>query len=326
MVTIGAYDGVHRGHQTVIAEVKRLAEREGARAVVLTFDRHPATIVRPESAPQLLTSPEQRLELLAETGLDAHRRAALRRGPVEGVAGVVHRAGARSPASPCKVVVVGEDFHFGSHREGNVRLLEGYGADHDFVVDPVHLVARADGVEEPISSTAIRRALAGGDVELAARDARPPARGPRQGRASATSGAGCSGSRRPTSRCPTRCACPPTACTPAGTSDPTATLPPVRHQPRPAPDVLRARRPLAARGPPARLRRRPLRRAGQGPLRPLPAQRAQVRRHRRHQAPSSPTTSTTPATCSQLPRRSKLARLGGLAAPGGAGPPGQRST
>ncbi|MET0458536.1 MAG: bifunctional riboflavin kinase/FAD synthetase [Ilumatobacteraceae bacterium] len=167
VVTIGAYDGVHRGHQAVIAEVKRLAEREGARAVVLTFDRHPATIVRPESAPQLLTSPEQRLELLAGTGLD---------GTV-----VLHFDEAQSKESPesfiervliaglaVKVVVVGEDFHFGSHRAGNVRLLEAFGADHDFTVDPVGLVERADGVEEPISSTAIRRALAGGDVELAA--------------------------------------------------------------------------------------------------------------------------------------------------------------
>ena len=168
VVTIGAYDGVHLGHQTVIAEVKRLAEREGARSVVLTFDRHPATVVRPESAPQLLTSPEQRLELLAATGLD---------GTV-----VLHFDEAQSKETPesfiervliaglaVKVVVVGEDFHFGSHREGNVRLLEAYGVDHDFVVDPVLLVARADGIEEPISSTAIRRALAGGEVELAAR-------------------------------------------------------------------------------------------------------------------------------------------------------------
>ena len=66
-------------------------------------------------------------------------------------------------------VVVGQDFHFGSHRDGNVRLLDDYGLDHDFVVDPVNLVARADGIDEPISSTAIRHALAGGDVELAAR-------------------------------------------------------------------------------------------------------------------------------------------------------------
>ncbi len=124
--------------------------------------------MRPESAPPLLTSYDQKLELLAETGLDG--------------AVVLHFDDAQSKETPesfiervligalaVKVVVVGEDFHFGSHRDGNVRLLDAYGADHDFVVEPVHLVDRADGIEEPISSTAIRRALAGGDVELAAR-------------------------------------------------------------------------------------------------------------------------------------------------------------
>ena len=113
-------------------------------SVVLTFDRHPATIVRPESAPQLLTTPEQRLELLAATGLD---------GTV-----VLRFDEAQSKETPesfiervlidglaVKIVVVGQDFHFGSQRDGNVRLLEDYGLAHDFVVDPVDLVARADG-------------------------------------------------------------------------------------------------------------------------------------------------------------------------------------
>ena len=167
VVTIGAYDGVHLGHQAVIADVKRLAERDGARSVVLTFDRHPATIVRPESAPQLLTSAEQRLELLAATGLDAtvvlrFDEAQSKESPEEFIERVL------VGALGVKVVVVGEDFHFGSHREGNVRLLEEFGERNDFVVDPVGLVDRADGIEEPISSTAIRRALAGGDVERAA--------------------------------------------------------------------------------------------------------------------------------------------------------------
>ena len=167
VVTIGAYDGVHLGHQAVIADVKRLAERDGARSVVLTFDRHPATIVRPESAPQLLTSAEQRLELLAATGLDAtvvlrFDEAQSKESPEEFIERVL------VGALGVKVVVVGEDFHFGSHREGNVRLLEEFGERNDFVVDPVSLVDRADGIEEPISSTAIRRALAGGEVERAA--------------------------------------------------------------------------------------------------------------------------------------------------------------
>src|SRR5690606_37748253 len=71
VVTIGAYDGVHRGHQAVITQVRDLARSLDARAVVVTFDRHPAAVVRPESAPLLLTNAEQRLELLAATGLDA---------------------------------------------------------------------------------------------------------------------------------------------------------------------------------------------------------------------------------------------------------------
>ena len=168
VVTIGAYDGVHLGHQAVIDEVKRRATRDQAMSVVLTFDRHPATVVRPESAPQLLTSPEQRLELLAATGLDAtvvlrFDEAQSKEAPESFIERVLIEGLA------VKVVVVGQDFHFGSHRDGNVRLLEEYGVDHDFVVDPVDLVVRADGIEEPISSTAIRRALAGGEVELATR-------------------------------------------------------------------------------------------------------------------------------------------------------------
>ena len=66
-------------------------------------------------------------------------------------------------------VVVGDDFHFGRHREGNVALLREYGTTYGFEVEPVHLLTRPDGIDEPLSSTAIRRALAGGEVELAAK-------------------------------------------------------------------------------------------------------------------------------------------------------------
>jgi riboflavin kinase/FMN adenylyltransferase len=167
VVTIGAYDGVHLGHQAVIADVRRIAEREGAKSVVLTFDRHPATVVRPESAPLLLTSPDQRLELLAATGVDATVIVTFTEEQArESAQQFVERVLVKALA--VKVVVVGENFHFGSHREGNVKLLEECGRDDDFVVDPIRLVPRSDGIDEPISSTAIRRALAGGEVERAA--------------------------------------------------------------------------------------------------------------------------------------------------------------
>ena len=167
VITIGAYDGVHRGHQAVVAEVRRIAEATGARSAVLTFDRHPASVVRPESAPQLLTDLDQKLELLAATGIDAalvvkFDEAQSQEAPMSFAQRVLVECVAAS------VVVVGEDFHFGRGREGNVTTLRELGAVRDFEVMPLALVPRSDGPDEPISSTAIRRAMAGGQVELAA--------------------------------------------------------------------------------------------------------------------------------------------------------------
>jgi riboflavin kinase/FMN adenylyltransferase len=168
VVTIGAYDGVHLGHRAVIDEVRRLADDLDARSAVVTFDKHPAFVVRPESAPPQLTDLEQKLELLADTGLD--------------ITAVVHFDETRATESPedfvaevlvgclgARAVVVGDDFHFGHQRRGNVALLRQLGAEAGFEVLPVPLVARADGIDEPVSSTAIRRARAGGEVDVAAR-------------------------------------------------------------------------------------------------------------------------------------------------------------
>jgi riboflavin kinase/FMN adenylyltransferase len=167
VVTIGAYDGVHLGHQAVIAEVRRRAAKLDARSVVITFDRHPAVVVRPESAPRLLCDLDQKLELLEATGVDAtvvvtFDEAQAREEPTDFVRRVMVD-GLRT-----RVIVVGDDFHFGHHRRGNVTLLRELGRQHDFEVEPLPLVERPDDVEEPISSTAIRRALAGADVEIAA--------------------------------------------------------------------------------------------------------------------------------------------------------------
>jgi riboflavin kinase / FMN adenylyltransferase len=135
--------------------------------VLVTFDRHPASVVRPESAPRLLTDLPTKLELLSRTGLDAtvvltfdqSRAQESARDFVEEVLVEALRT---------QVVVIGEDFHFGHHREGNVTMLRRLGSELDFAVEPVALVDRPDGVDEPISSTAIRRALAGGEVDVAA--------------------------------------------------------------------------------------------------------------------------------------------------------------
>jgi riboflavin kinase / FMN adenylyltransferase len=167
VITIGAYDGVHLGHRSVISEVRRRASLNGWRSAVVTFDRHPARVVRPDTAPRLLTDAQQRLELLEATGVDAtvvlsfddqQRREQpsdfVRRVLVEGLRAAV--------------VVVGEDFHFGVGRTGNVALLRELGAQFDFEVEPMRLLDRHDVTTEPVSSTAIRRALAGGAVDQAA--------------------------------------------------------------------------------------------------------------------------------------------------------------
>ncbi len=166
VITIGAYDGLHHGHQAVIAQVRALAASRHARSALVTFDRHPATVVRPESAPKLLTDHDQRMELFEQTGLDAavvlpFDLAQSQESPLSFVERVLVRC------LRTELIVVGEDFHFGRHREGNVQLLRGYGRTYGFDVEPVALVSRLDGVDEPISSTAIRRALAGGNVTLA---------------------------------------------------------------------------------------------------------------------------------------------------------------
>jgi riboflavin kinase/FMN adenylyltransferase len=167
-LTIGAFDGVHVGHAAVIAQVRRLAEARGARSVVVTFDRHPASVVRPESAPRLLTDLPTKLELLAETGLDATVVVRFDEArSMESARDFVDEVLVSALATTA--VVIGDDFHFGRHREGNVALLRQLGHELDFEVEPVALVDRPDGIDEPVSSTAIRRALAGGEVDVAAR-------------------------------------------------------------------------------------------------------------------------------------------------------------
>lgn len=169
VVTIGAYDGVHLGHQTVIAEVRQRAAADGLDSAVVTFDRHPASVVRPESAPRLLTDLEQKLELLARTGLDrclviSFDEPRSKEPAEEFVREVLVECLA------AKVVIVGEDFHFGHQRRGNVDLLRSMGAELGFEVAGVplvdaHGVAAGDG--EKASSTGIRHALVAGDLERA---------------------------------------------------------------------------------------------------------------------------------------------------------------
>jgi riboflavin kinase / FMN adenylyltransferase len=164
-VTIGAYDGVHLGHKRLLESLRSDAESRGLVTEVVTFDRHPATVVRPESAPLQLTDLEQKLELLASCGVDRtvvvpfdEKRASE---PAEDFVNevLVGSLGAN-------LVVVGSDFHFGHMRSGNVGLLESMGKELGFDVIGVGLEPGSDGI--PVSSTRIRELVANGRVDRAA--------------------------------------------------------------------------------------------------------------------------------------------------------------
>lgn len=165
-VTIGVFDGVHKGHNAVIAATKKLAEDAGAKTAVITFDPHPATLVRPETAPLLLTTLDQKLELLESQGVDTVYVVNFDTDQASETAEDFVMRVLVSGLS-ARAVVVGSDFHFGKARGGNVELLESLGKLHNFRVHGLDLIARPDGHAESVSSTAIRRALAGGEVETA---------------------------------------------------------------------------------------------------------------------------------------------------------------
>lgn len=168
VVTIGMYDGVHVGHRTVLGQVRRRAADTDAVSVAVTFDKHPMSVVRPDAAPRLLTNTDHKVELLASTGIDAAVVVSFDESQSrETAVAFVERVIVGALAAEC--VIVGEDFHFGHMRQGNVTLLREMGERHGFEVAPVQLVPRADAVAEPVSSTAIRRALAGGEVDIANR-------------------------------------------------------------------------------------------------------------------------------------------------------------
>jgi riboflavin kinase / FMN adenylyltransferase len=172
VVTIGVFDGVHRGHQRVVGRAVQDAQQLGLPVVVVTFDPHPDEVVRPGSHPPFLCTAARRAQLLAGLGADAvcvlpFTREFSSLGPDEFVRAVlVDRLHAAR-------VVVGEDFRFGYRAMGDVGLLTQLGEKYDFVAEGEPLVAD-DGVR--ISSEGIRAALAAGDVVAAERDLGRPHR------------------------------------------------------------------------------------------------------------------------------------------------------
>lgn len=163
-VAIGVFDGVHRGHRSVLEPLVKLADDRGLAAAALTFDPHPLEIVAPERAPKLLSSVGQRIDALGALGVEIvgvlpfeHVR---RMAPSVFARDVLH---GRLNAS---VVAVGADFRFGRNRGGDVETLRQVGFEVGYEVLVVDLVD--DAGDNPISSSRIRTLLAEGQVEAAA--------------------------------------------------------------------------------------------------------------------------------------------------------------
>ncbi|HEX2092126.1 MAG TPA: bifunctional riboflavin kinase/FAD synthetase [Longimicrobiaceae bacterium] len=165
IVTVGTFDGVHRGHWEVLQEIVHRAERGGRRSVLVTFHPHPLRVVRPAEAPPLLTTPAEKREILAESGLEyavflpftpVLQQYPARRFVEEILIGRLRM----------EELVIGYDHGFGRGREGGVGTLREIGGELGFDVDVVEAVGSAG---EAISSSRIRQLLAAGEVEAAAR-------------------------------------------------------------------------------------------------------------------------------------------------------------
>ncbi|MFF2548530.1 bifunctional riboflavin kinase/FAD synthetase [Kitasatospora sp. NPDC058063] len=164
VVTIGSFDGVHRGHQLIIGRAVERARELGLPAVVVTFDPHPREVIRPGSHPPLLAPHPRRAELIAELGVDAvlvlpFTTEFSQESPETFVRQVL------VDALRARVVIEGPNFRFGHRAAGNVALLGELGRADDFEVEVVDLqVCGTAGAGEPFSSSLTRRLVETGDM------------------------------------------------------------------------------------------------------------------------------------------------------------------
>lgn len=165
VVTVGTFDGVHRGHRAVLDEITRRARAAGRASVLVTFDPHPLEIVNPEAAPRLLTLADEKRAQLADTALDRvevlpFTRELSQLAPEAFVRDILRAR------FDMRELVLGFDHGFGRGRSGDVALLRQLGETDGFAVDMVEAVLDGD---HAISSTLIRTAVAHGNLQAAAR-------------------------------------------------------------------------------------------------------------------------------------------------------------
>ena len=163
-VTVGVFDGVHLGHQSLTSRLKEVASSRGLSSIVLTFRNHPASVLRAGFEPRYLTVPDDRVLLLRETGVDLVAQATFD--------AELSQLSARDFAAflqnvlGMRALVAGPDFAMGRNREGSVAALRGIGAELGFDVEVVEPLLGPEG--EAVRSTAVRAAVSSGAMERAA--------------------------------------------------------------------------------------------------------------------------------------------------------------
>jgi riboflavin kinase/FMN adenylyltransferase len=162
VVTVGTFDGVHLGHRQVLEESALRAERSNRRSVLVTFEPHPLQVVNPQAAPPLLTLADERREILAQCELDivvflTFTKELSQYSPAAFVRLLLERF-------QMKELVIGYDHGFGRGRTGDVTVLRTLGKKLGFAVD---VVPEVDFAGRPVSSTLVRRAVGGGDLDTA---------------------------------------------------------------------------------------------------------------------------------------------------------------
>ncbi len=158
-VSIGVFDGVHRGHQAVLADVAERAEDAGIEQVALTFDVHPRSVVSPAHAPRMLTTVAQRIEIFESLGIDHVGVLPFEEIRTTSPEGFVSKV--LVGAFNARLVAVGTDFRYGAQRAGDIDTLRRAGIGYGFEVDSVELLEEDGG---PISSTTIRTLLGEGQI------------------------------------------------------------------------------------------------------------------------------------------------------------------
>ncbi len=167
VVTIGTFDGVHRGHQMLIGAVTERARTLGVRSVVITFDPHPRTVLQPENAPPRITAIDDEIALIAALGVDVIVVHPFTRETANTTAHdfMASVAQATQPVA----VLVGDDFAFGRGREGTLEVIDALGTEFGYRTEVVPRIRFGDAAGgEVIGSTAIRRHVQAGDVAAAA--------------------------------------------------------------------------------------------------------------------------------------------------------------